>query len=255
MTAITRSTVPSLTTAVPPTSCNLSGLTAGAALAIGDACYIKTSDGKVYPSSGAATGLTPPDEPALSAALSGGTVVDGLYGVKASYLNATGETPASESSWIRTASTVADQSTLTTTSPAAAGSGGAAATKYRVYMTPKDGGPWKLQNGAGTNIGTDFILSAPPATNTAEPPTADTSGSHAASNVDGFVLEAFAAGDTNVSLWWNVRVAYGSSLSPGTFLYLDDTTPGALNDTKTALGTVPVARVIDGTRIELLRSY
>ncbi len=43
---------PSLVTAVPPTSCNLSGLHAGEAIAAGDACYIKSADGLVYRSNG-----------------------------------------------------------------------------------------------------------------------------------------------------------------------------------------------------------
>jgi hypothetical protein len=59
-----------LSTAIPPTNCQLSGLYAGAALSAGDACYIKTSDGKVYPSIGTAAnaaavvdGFTPSDVP------------------------------------------------------------------------------------------------------------------------------------------------------------------------------------------------
>jgi hypothetical protein len=254
MTAITRSTggTLSITTPVPPTSCNLSGLTAGAAIAAGDACYIKTSDGKVYPSSGALVGVaSPPLAPALAAALSGGTVDDGTYSVVVTYVNATGETLASEPSVITTKSTSANQSTITVTSPAASTN----ATKYKVYISAKNGGPRLLQNTTGTNLGTDFVLSAPPVTNTAGVPTSDTSGSRAAAVVDGFALEAFASGDTNVSLWWRVRVAYGSSLSPGSFLYLDGTTAGALNDTASTYGTVRVARVIDATRIEVLRSY
>jgi hypothetical protein len=247
MTAITRSTTPSLTTAVPPTSCNLSGLTAGAAIAIGDACYIKTSDGKVYPSSGAAVGVAgPPTAPVLTTATTGGTVAAGFYGVKVTYLNATGETLASESSFVTTTGAT---STITVTSPAASTN----ATSYKVYMTPAGGGAWKLQ-GTSTTLGSSFTLTAPPVTNTATPPTSDTSGSHAASAVDGFALETYASGDTNVSLWHGVRIAYGASLSPGSYLYLDDTTAGALNDAQTAYGTVPVARVIDTTRIEIFRS-
>lgn len=252
MTAITRSSAPSMTTPVPPTSCNLSGLTAGAALAVGDACYIKSSDGKVYPSSGALVGVAaPPLAPSLSAALSGGTVDDGVYGVVITYLNATGETLASAASYIYSKSTTANQGTITVASPAASTN----ATKYKVYMTAKNGGPLLLQNTTGTNLGTNFTLSAPPATDTAGVPTSDTSGSRAAAVVDGYVLESFASGDTNVSLWYGIRIAYASSLTPGSFLYVDSTTAGALNDSPTTYGLVPVARVIDAVRIEIFRSY
>lgn len=251
MSVVAKSGTPSITTAAPPTNCSLSGIIAGEAIAAGDAVYLKTSDGKAYKSSGALTGLTPPDEPALTTATSGGTVAAGLHSVKITYVNATGETLPSEAAYI---ATTGSTSTITVASPAAAGSGGAAATKYRVYMAPPNGGPWKLQNGAGTNIASNFTLTAPAVTNTAEPPTADTSGSAAASIVDGFAPEAAASGDA-MSLYWNVRFAYGASLSPGSFVYLDDSTAGAINDSKTALGTVPIGRVVDSTRIDVFRSY
>ena len=54
MAAISKVGTPSLSTAIPPTSCNISGFHAGEALAAGDACYIKTSDGLIYRSTGAA---------------------------------------------------------------------------------------------------------------------------------------------------------------------------------------------------------
>lgn len=70
MAAITRTGQVSVTTSVPPTNCQVSGLYAGAGLVAGDACYIKTSDGKVYPSNGTAAnaaavvdGFTPSDVP------------------------------------------------------------------------------------------------------------------------------------------------------------------------------------------------
>jgi len=60
----------SVSTSVPPTNCQLSGLYAGSALFAGDACYINTSDGKVYQSNGSAAnaaavvdGFTPSDVP------------------------------------------------------------------------------------------------------------------------------------------------------------------------------------------------
>jgi hypothetical protein len=54
MASIAKSGTPSLSTAIPPTTNSLSGLYAGESLSAGDACYIKTSDGKVYRSIGTA---------------------------------------------------------------------------------------------------------------------------------------------------------------------------------------------------------
>jgi hypothetical protein len=54
MASIAKVGTPSLSTAIPPTSCNISGFKAGEALAAGDAVYIKTSDGLIYRSTGAA---------------------------------------------------------------------------------------------------------------------------------------------------------------------------------------------------------
>lgn len=58
MAAIAKSGTPSLSTAVPPPTHSLSGLYTGENIASGDACYIKTSDGKVYRADGTATGAT-----------------------------------------------------------------------------------------------------------------------------------------------------------------------------------------------------
>jgi hypothetical protein len=250
MTAITKVSV-SLSTPAPDVEHSISGLYAGEALSGGDACYIKSSDGKVYRSSG--LGLAAPDAPALTTATSGGTVDDGFYGVKITYVNANGESTASDPFYIAAAGASADQSTITVVSPAAAGSGGNAATKYKVYMTPKNGGPYKLQNSTGTNIGTNFTLSAPPVTNTATPPTSNTTGA-ISSVVDGYVPTDVVSGDP-LTLFYGVRFRYGSSLTAGSYVYLDDTTPGALNDTATELGTKPIGRVVDATRIDLFRSY
>ena len=247
MTAITKVTPASISTPVPPSNCSLSGLYAGEAIAGGDACYIKSSDGKIYRSNG--LGLTAPAAPALSTATSSGTVLAGLYTARITYLNAAGETVASDSAAI---ATTGSTSTITVASPAAAGSGGNAATKYRVYMSPANGGPLALQNGAGTNIGTGFTLTAPPTTATATAPIGNSTGS--AGVVDGFAAGDAAIGDP-MTLFWGVHFRYGAGLTPGTFVYLDDTTPGGLNDTPTEVGTVSIGRVIDATRIYVKKSY
>ena len=54
MAVITKNGKPGLGTTVPPTSCSVSSLLAGEAIAQGDACYWKASDGKVYRSNGTA---------------------------------------------------------------------------------------------------------------------------------------------------------------------------------------------------------
>lgn len=46
--------VPSYCSLTPPQSATIAGKTAGEAIAAGDACYIKTSDGLVYKATGAA---------------------------------------------------------------------------------------------------------------------------------------------------------------------------------------------------------
>lgn len=54
MASVAKSGTVSLSTAIPPTTNSVSGLYAGEQINSGDACYIKTSDGKVYRSNGTA---------------------------------------------------------------------------------------------------------------------------------------------------------------------------------------------------------
>jgi len=72
------------------------------------------------------------------------------------------------------------------------------------------------------------------------------------------VVDGFAAGDCPVgeplSLYYNIRFRYGASLTPGSYVYLD-TVAGGLSDAATTGGTTPIGRVIDSTRIDLVRSY
>ena len=53
MADLAKSGTPSLASVLPPANNKITGLLAGEAIAAGDACYIK-SDGKVWPSTGAA---------------------------------------------------------------------------------------------------------------------------------------------------------------------------------------------------------
>lgn len=248
MASIAKSGSVSIATAAPDAEHSLSGLYAGELLAAGDACYIKTSDGKIWRSNGGA-GLAAPNAPTLTTATSGGTVLAGVYTAVISYINAQGETVASQSSDITTTGAT---STITVASPAASGSGGAAATAYRVYMSSINGGPLTLQNGAGTAIATNLTLTAPPTTNGAGPLTSNTTLTGAAV-VDGYAASSCPVGEP-VTLYYGIRFRYGASLSPGTFVYLD-TVAGGLSDAPTTGGANPIGRVIDATRIDLKRSY
>jgi hypothetical protein len=82
MAAVSKSGTPSPTTLLWPPSNQHSGLIAGEDLGAGDACYIKTSDGKVYKSTGAAAnaaaqvdGFTPQ---AYKSGIGGVTLVFGI---------------------------------------------------------------------------------------------------------------------------------------------------------------------------------
>lgn len=76
----------------------------------------------------------------------------------------------------------------------------------------------------------------------------------AAAVVDGFAFVAANAGEA-VTLIRSVVVAYGSALSPGSFVYLSGVTVGGLADAASVGGTTPIGRVIDATRIFLQKSY
>lgn len=109
----------------------------------------------------------PPAVPALATATTGGTVLAGTYQVIITYVNANGESIGSSSASI---TTTGSASTITVTSPAAFSN----ATQYNVYMTAANGTTFTKQ-GSGTNIGTNFVLSAPPGAGAA-PPTSNTTG-------------------------------------------------------------------------------
>ncbi len=72
------------------------------------------------------------------------------------------------------------------------------------------------------------------------------------------VVDGYAPGDCPVgeaiSLYYGVRFRYGAALSPGSFVYLS-ASAGLLDDAATTGGTAPIGRVIDATRIDLIRSY
>ena len=77
---------------------------------------------------------------------------------------------------------------------------------------------------------------------------------NAAAVVDGFAASDAAVGDP-LTIYYNIRFQYGASLNPGSYVYLDSAVLGGLADGATTGGTTPIGRVIDSTRIDLVRSY
>lgn len=75
---------------------------------------------------------------------------------------------------------------------------------------------------------------------------------NAAARVFGFVPQAHASGDKDVTVYHgNVNVRYAAGMSPGTYLFLSGATAGALADAASTGGIQPIAYVIDATRIRL----
>jgi hypothetical protein len=75
---------------------------------------------------------------------------------------------------------------------------------------------------------------------------------NAAAKVDGMVLVAAQSGEA-ASLYFDVNVRYGASLTPGTRLYLA-TTAGLIVDAASVGGTAPIGFVIDATRVRIFQS-
>jgi len=72
---------------------------------------------------------------------------------------------------------------------------------------------------------------------------------NAAAKVRGYASKATASGEP-VTLYKNVRVAYGTGMTPGTAVFLS-ATAGTLADGATTGGTAPIGFVVDATRIYL----
>jgi hypothetical protein len=109
------------------------------------------------------TPVAAPGTPSLSTSPSGGTVPANTYYVVMAYNTATGPSNAGPEDSITTSG---GTSTITADSPPAA----TGATGWLVYVGTQSGGPYYLQGGA-TAIGSNFTLSTPPVTNTAQAPT------------------------------------------------------------------------------------
>ncbi len=74
----------------------------------------------------------------------------------------------------------------------------------------------------------------------------------AAAKVHGYAAKTTAINDP-VTLYKNVRVRYGTALTPGTSIFVS-ATAGTLSDTATIGGTAPIGFVIDATRVFLDKS-
>lgn len=74
---------------------------------------------------------------------------------------------------------------------------------------------------------------------------------NAAAKVRGYAAQAYALGDTDVTLYFDVRVRYGAGLTPGADLFLSGTVAGGLADAASTGGAVPVGYVVDATRVQL----
>lgn len=107
---------------------------------------------------------------------SGGTIVAGTYYIVVTFTNSMGETTQSNVISVTATGTavitVVGTSGVLNTSTATNN----IAVNYKVYIGSSAAGPFYLQNGTGTALGTSYTLSTPPVTNTATPPTGNTTG-------------------------------------------------------------------------------
>ena len=117
MATITRITTPSLASVLPNPSANkITGLLAGEALTVGDACYIK-SDGKVWKSVGAAANAAAKVDGWCLVAAAVGDGVTLLFDVNIEY--AAGMTPGARLYLSATAGLLDDAATTGGTAPVA----------------------------------------------------------------------------------------------------------------------------------------
>jgi hypothetical protein len=109
MADIAKSGTPSLSSVLPPASQKISGLLAGEAIAAGDACYIKASDGKVWRSTGTAANAAAQVRGFAFQAASSGAAVTLVFDVNINY--GSGLTPGAAVYLSATAGALADAAT------------------------------------------------------------------------------------------------------------------------------------------------
>lgn len=115
--------------------------------------------------------LLPPLPPAPTTAATGGTVLAGIYQALITYVNVNGESVGSAAGAV---TTTGSTSTITIPSPAPSG----AATGWYAYVSQANGSVLTRQQAAGSpsTIGVSLVLTAPPTSSGANPPTVNTSG-------------------------------------------------------------------------------
>jgi hypothetical protein len=154
-------------------------------------------------------GLPAPSAPTVNNSGSGGTVLAGTYQVKITYVNQYGETlPSSATSTTTTGST----STITVVTPGSWTN----ATGYYVYCTQAGGAAFTRQQppGSPTQLGVNFVISAPPSSGGANPPGANTSASSPFKSADaGKVIVVPDAGGGPDSPLCTTIQAYNSATS------------------------------------------
>ena len=139
-------------------------------------------------------GLPAPAQPVPTTAPAGGTVADGTYQVRVTYVNAAGESLASTAGSV----TAAGGGTSTLTIPSPRRQPGA--TGWFGYCTQAGGATFTRQQAPGspTAIGTPLVLTAPPTSGGAAPPAANTTtpapGQLVAAAASGQITAGAAAG-------------------------------------------------------------
>ena len=138
--------------------------------------------------------LPAPAQPVPTTSPAGGTVADGTYQARVTYVNANGESLASTAGSVTAAG--GGTSTLTIPSPSAS----PGATGWYAYVTQPGGSTFTRQQTAGspTAIGTPLTITAPPTAGGAQPPAGNTTtpapGALLASATAGQVTGGAAAG-------------------------------------------------------------
>lgn len=228
---------PSIGTIHPPNNSSRAGLVSGEAIALYDACYIK-SDGKVWRAlaniNAAPAILTASSNASGTGLFSGSTVL-----LSATYVTAEGETTPSPPLPV----------TLTTTGQIRVSTFGSSLDSSILSANFYVNGMLVANTLVVSSAipQTDITGSALTLAGTA-PPTFNSAFKDRAYRVRGFAATIASSGDP-VTLHDNVMVNYGSSLTPGADYWLG-ATAGALATTKIA-DTPVIAWAYDATRIWL----
>lgn len=156
--------------------------------------------------------LAAPAAPTLAQATTGGTVTAGTYGVIITYVNAAGETTGSTAA---TVTTTGSASTITINSPVPEDT----ATGWYAYMTQAGGSTYTRQQTAGspTPVGTNLVISAPPASTGANPPTTNTAAVPTVSALGPYMSQVAQPVTGDVLIDFSAAVTCGLIQVPGTY--------------------------------------